>query len=150
MIHPPILYAEDDENDALLAALAFERAEIRNPLAIVPGGQQAIAYLEGTGQYADRAQHPLPCLVLLDVKMPGRSGLEVLKWVRSQPGLCTLPVLMLTSSNQEGDIQRAYMLGANGYLEKPSKPDEMFVIAKAIKGYWLMLNRSAVGEPFVD
>ena len=114
MINPPILYAEDDENDAFLANHAFEKAGILNPLVVVSDGKAAIEYLAGTAQYANRTEYPLPCLVLLDLKMPGVSGLEVLKWIRSQRSVCTLPVLMLTSSNQDGDVHRAYILGANG------------------------------------
>ncbi len=139
----PILYAEDDENDAFLTKLAFAQAKISNPLIIVPDGDAALAYLAGTGQYASRDEYPLPCLVLLDVKMPRKSGLDVLKWIRTQPSICTLTVLMLTSSNQDGDIHRAYILGANGYLEKPNKPDEMLAMAKGIKDFWLTLNRNA-------
>lgn len=82
MINPPILYAEDDENDALLANYAFEKAEIVNSLVVVPDGKAAIEYLAGTGKYANRTEYPLPCMVLLDIKMPHISGLEVLKWIR--------------------------------------------------------------------
>jgi len=149
MINPPILYAEDDKNDAFLANRAFKRAEILNPLVVVSDGKAAIEYLAGTGQYANRAEYPLPCLVLLDLKLPRVSGLEVLKWIRSQPSVCTVPVLMLTSSNQDGDIHRTYILGANGYLIKPSKTDEMLVMAKGIRDFWLILNRNtgAMGNP---
>jgi CheY-like chemotaxis protein len=141
----PILYAEDDDNDALLTKLAFAQVKISNPLIIVPDGETAVEYLDGTGHYANRHEHPLPCLILLDIKMPGKSGLDVLKWIRSQPGICTLPALMLTSSNQEADVHRAYILGANGYLEKPNKPDAMLVTARAIKDFWLTLNRYPTG-----
>ena len=144
MINPPILYAEDDGNDALLANYAFEKAQILNPLVVVPDGKAAIEYLAGTGQYANRTEYPLPCLILLDLKLPRVSGLEVLKWIRSQPSVCTLPVLILTSSNQDGDVHRAYILGANGYLMKPSKTDEMLVMAKGIRDFWLILNRNTV------
>jgi len=149
MINPPILYAEDDENDAFLANRAFEKAEILNPLVVVSDGKAAIEYLAGTGQYANRTEYPLPCLILLDLKLPRVSGLEVLKWIRSQPSVCTLPVLILTSSNQDGDVHRAYILGANGYLMKPSKTDEMLVMAKGIRDFWLILNRNtgAMGNP---
>ena len=142
MFNRPILYAEDDDNDAFLIQRAFKQAEIHNPLVIVPDGNAAIEYLSGTGKYARRGEHPLPCLVLLDLKMPGKSGLEVLEWIRTQPTVSTLPALMLTSSNQESDIRRAYVLGANGYLLKQNRPDEMLVMAKAIRDYWLTLNRN--------
>jgi CheY-like chemotaxis protein len=135
-----ILYAEDDENDAFLVQHAFAKAEIANPLVIVNSGQAAMEYLSSVG--ADPASNPLPCLVLLDLNMPGRSGLEVLKWVRTTPGLSTLVVVMLTSSNQEADIHRAYLQGANGYLVKPSKIDELVSMVKAVKDFWLLQNRA--------
>jgi CheY-like chemotaxis protein len=140
--HQIILYAEDDENDAFLVERAFNQAEISNPLLIVPDGNEAIQYLAGTGKYADRKNHPLPCLVLLDLKMVGKSGLEVLKWIRNQPSVCTLPVIMLTSSHLDADVHRSYLLGANGFLVKPNTPDAMLIMAKAIKDYWLRLNRN--------
>jgi len=142
MTNPPILYAEDDENDAFLTNLAFEKAGILNRLVVVRDGRSAIEYLAGTGRYANRQEYPLPCLVLLDIKMPRVSGLEVLKWIRCQPNVCTVPVLMLTSSNQDSDIHRAYLLGANSYLIKPSRPAEMLVMAKGIRDFWLVLNRN--------
>jgi CheY-like chemotaxis protein len=137
---PPILYAEDDDNDAFLFNRAFQEAEIRNPLLIVPDGNTAIEYLTGKGSYTNREKYPLPCLILLDLKMPGKSGLEVLKWVRSHPSVSTIPVLMLTSSSQDGDVHRSYLQGANGYLVKPNKMDDVLTMARAIKGYWLNLN----------
>lgn len=149
MVNPPILYAEDDENDAFLANHAFKKAEVLNPLVVVSDGKAAIEYLAGTGQYANRTEYPLPCLVLLDMKLSRVSGLEVLKWIRSQGSVRTVPVLMLTSSNQDDDVHRAYILGANGYLIKPSKAGEMLVMAKGIRDFWLMLNRNigTVGSP---
>lgn len=142
-----ILYAEDDENDAFLVLRALERAGVHNPLVVVSSGKAAIEYLSGAGAYGDRGLHPLPSLVLLDLNMPGPSGLEVLKWIRTTPGLSTLVVVMLTSSNQDADIHRAYIQGANGYLVKPSEFDEIIAMAKAMKDYWLLQNRSALPLP---
>lgn len=141
----PILYAEDDENDVFFMQRAFKQAGIVNPLRTVPDGKHAIEYLEGTGPYANRLENPMPCLILLDLSMPGRSGLDVLKWVRSQPYTSELPVIVLTSSNQESDIHRAYLLGANGYLIKPGRPDELLLMVKGISDYWLAHNRTPVG-----
>jgi CheY-like chemotaxis protein len=138
----PILYAEDDEDDVFLMERAFRQAGIVNRLQIVPDGKLAIQYLSASGPYANRTEHPMPCLVLLDLKMPGKSGLDVLKWLRTQPATSTLPVLILTSSNQDGDIQYAYLLGANGYLIKPGKPDDLLAMVKSIRDYWLVQNRS--------
>jgi CheY-like chemotaxis protein len=138
----PVLYAEDDENDSFLIQRAFKQEEVRHPLVIVPDGQAAVDYLTGAGEYANRTQHPVPCLILLDLKMPGKSGLEVLEWIRQHPDIPLVPVVMLTSSDQESDIHRAYLLGANGYLVKPNKPEEILAMTKAIKDFWLTVNRS--------
>jgi CheY-like chemotaxis protein len=140
IFNAPVLYAEDDENDSFLLNRAFGQAEIINPLVIVSDGNAAIDYLAGNGAHAQRETHPFPCLVLLDLKMPGKSGLDVLEWLQNQPSISTLPILMLTSSSQEKDVRRAYQLGANGYLLKPSTPDGMLSLAKAIKDFWLSKN----------
>ncbi len=137
----PILYAEDEENDVFLMERAFKRAEITNPLSIVPDGKLAVEYLSGTGGYTDREAHPMPGLILLDLNMTGKHGLDVLEWLRAQPATSTLLVLVFTSSTQDRDVHRAYSLGANGYLIKPGKPDELLVTVKLIKDYWLVQNR---------
>ena len=139
----PILYAEDEENDVLFLRLAFRDAGIANPLRVVNDGQQAIDYLSGWGPFSDRDLYPLPVLVLLDMKMPGKSGLEVLKWIRMTPVVCVLPVIMLTSSSTESDIHRAYIQGANGYLSKPGNPEQLLAMVKSIKDYWLNQNLAA-------
>jgi len=136
-----ILCVEDDEDDAFILERAFVRAGIANPLVVVPGGKEAIEYLSGTGAYAGRALHPLPALVLLDLNMPGVSGLDVLKWIRATPNTATLVVIVLTSSSQDSDVNRAYIIGANGYLVKPTDLDGVTVMARAIKDYWLSQNR---------
>jgi CheY-like chemotaxis protein len=137
-----ILYAEDDENDAFLIERAFKKAGISNRLVVVSDGNAAVEYLAGEGKYAARDTYPLPGLILLDLNIPGKSGLEVLKWIRVHPLVSMLLVVVLTSSNQESDIHRAYIQGTNGYLVKPRTPDEMLVMARAIKDYWLTLNRA--------
>src|SRR5262245_28825507 len=119
----PVLYAEDEDNDVFLMRRAFERAGVENALQVVGDGTKAIQYLSGAGEFADRRRFPMPCLVLLDLNLPRRSGLEVLKWLREQPALQELPVVMLTSSLQDCDIGSAYNLGANGYLVKPPSSD---------------------------
>jgi CheY-like chemotaxis protein len=140
MFNRPILYAEDDENDVFLIQRAFKQAQIINPLVIVSDGNAAIEYLMGKGDCDEPEKHPLPCLVLLDLKMPGMSGLEVLGWKQRQPHLSTLPTLMLTSSSQERDIREAYLLGSNGYLLKPNTPGEMLSLVKSIEDFWLNRN----------
>ncbi len=140
----PILYAEDEEDDVFFVQRAFKDAGILNPLVVVPDGSLAVDYLSGTGPYLNRAEHRLPCLVLLDLNLPNQSGLEILKWIRKNPAICGLPVVMLTSSAQEADIHRAYIQGANGFLVKPGTPAELLTMIKAIKDYWLIHNRAVL------
>jgi len=140
----PVLYAEDEENDVFFLKRAFREVGILHPLVIVPDGQQAIDYCAGQGSYADRDEHPLPCLMLLDLNMPGKSGMQVLQWVRHESCLPTLPIIILTSSLQDSDLELAYRQGANAYLVKPSQPAELLVMAKSIKDFWLSQNRPTV------
>jgi CheY-like chemotaxis protein len=145
----PILYVEDDENDAYLMRYAFEQAKISVPLVIVDDGQKVLDYLAGFAPYADRAIHRLPRLVLLDMKLPRRSGLEVLKWIKTRPSLCAIPVVMFTSSNLEPDLHRAYVQGANGFLVKPGNPQQLVSMVKSIESFWIDHNlaTNAVGNP---
>ena len=137
----PILYAEDTEEDIFLLQHAFERTEISHRLIVVQDGQTAIDYLSGTGEFADRANYPLPCLALLDVKMPQKTGFQVLSWIRAQPGLRWLPVIIFTSSADPGDVRQAYDLGANAYLVKPSSLHEREDVCRALKHFWLIYNQ---------
>src|SRR5437660_1101755 len=114
-----ILLADDDENDVTLLKLAYARSRLVNPLVIVNDGVRAIEYLDGEGSFANRLASPLPCLVLLDLKMPRRNGFEVLSWIRAHPDLRRLIVVVLTTSQHGSDIERAYDLGANSYAVKP-------------------------------
>jgi CheY-like chemotaxis protein len=135
-----ILLVEDDQNDVFFAQYAFKEAGIANPVQAVGDGQQAIDYLLGQGPYADRERFPFPCLVLLDLKLPIKMGLDVLRWVRSQPQLKNLLVLVLTSSANVHDVDEAYRLGARAFLVKPVSTDERIKLARAIKQFWLDLN----------
>lgn len=114
-----ILIVEDNADDVLLVKRAFERAKVANPLRVLRDGTEAVAYLNGDVPYGDRAEHPLPGLVLLDIKMPMMDGFEVLKWIRRQPQFARLCVVMLTSSDEMRDVNQAYQLGANSFLVKP-------------------------------
>ena len=136
-----VLYVEDEEDDIFLVDHAFKQAGIPNALIAVPDGEVALEYLAGAGKYADRSEHPLPILLLLDINMPLVSGLDVLKWVRGQPSLRTLPTLVLSSSSQTSDIRSAYELGANGYLVKPSALEKLVSMVIAIRDYWLVQNQ---------
>lgn len=135
-----ILLVEDNPDDVLLIRRAFRKAHIVNPLFVVGDGEQAIAYLSGTGPYADRRTYPLPMLILLDLKLPRVSGFEVLAWLRRQPRLKRMPVVVLTSSRESPDINRAYELCANSYLVKPVAFDDLLEMMKTLNLYWLILN----------
>ena len=132
-----ILLVEDDPTDVLLLRRAFAKAGVENPLQAVSDGDAAVAYLAGTGGYVNRYRHPVPSLVLLDIKLPRRSGLEVLTWMREQPDLRRLAVIMLTSSREPGDISRAYDAGANGYHVKARAFEDLLDLVDALKVYWL-------------
>src|SRR5687767_8704792 len=107
-----ILLVEDDPNDAFLIQRAFRHANDANLIQHTANGEEAVAYLTGQGKYHDRASHPLPILILLDLKMPRMSGFEVLEWLRKQSEFSALPVIVLTASAQTRDIELAYKLGA--------------------------------------
>ena len=135
-----ILLAEDDPNDVLLLRRAFRGTGLPEPELVVSDGEEAIAYLEGSGGFADRERYPLPSLLLLDLKLPRRSGFEVLEWVRRRAGMSNLPVVVLTSSRQPADIDRAYELRANSYLVKPATLEGLREMVRALDLYWLRMN----------
>lgn len=137
-----ILLVEDDPNDVFLMQRAFRKANLANPIQVVQDGESAVLYLEGQEQYSDRALYPLPILMLLDLKLPRRSGLEVLEWLRQQPTLKRLPVVVLTSSRENIDVNRAYELGANSYLVKPVGFDGLLNMVKSLNQYWLIVNEN--------
>ena len=143
----PILLIEDDENDVILVRRALRRSGLEVELRVVRDGGQAIAYLQGAGAYADRASHRLPSLLLLDLKMPGRSGFEVLAWVRAQPALRHVPLVVLTSSRESGDVERAYEAGASSYLVKPVSFDALQSMLTVLGRYWIELNVLPEIEP---
>jgi CheY-like chemotaxis protein len=135
-----ILLVEDDHNDVLLVKRAFQKVNIANPIIVVNDGEQAVSYLAGREPYVDRA---VPMLVLLDLKLPRKSGHEVLEWLRQQPNLKRLPVVVLTASSESSDVNRAYDLGANSYLVKPVTFDALVEMVKTLNLYWLILNKRA-------
>ena len=137
-----VLLVEDDLNDIFLVKRAFKIAKIENPLQVATDGLEAMQYLRGEGKYKDPAAHPLPKLIVMDIKMPRRSGFEVLEWLRQQPGLKPLIVVVLSSSSLISDINRAYDLGANSYLVKPGDFDTLIQLVKTLEAYWLMLNQN--------
>jgi CheY-like chemotaxis protein len=136
----PVLLVEDDENDVLFLRRAFKQAGIPNSLHVVNNGDEAIEYLAGSGRYADRALFPMPAFVLLDLKMPRRTGLEVLAWAKRRPGVKRIPIVMLTSSKSDTDVNDAYELGANSYLVKPVAFERLIELTRSLRLYWLGVN----------
>ena len=141
----PILLVEDDVRDLELTLVALERSELANEVVVVRDGAQALDYLKREGEYADRAAGN-PAVVLLDLKLPKVDGLEVLKIVRETPELRSLPIVMLTSSHEEGDVVKSYALGVNAYVVKPVE-FKAFVTAIADLGvFWAVLNEPPPGS----
>lgn len=143
-----ILIAEDDDNDVCLIKRAFQKAQFENPLNVVRDGEEAVAYLQGIGVYADRQNNPPPALVLLDLKMPRKNGFEVLEWIREQPEFNHLPVVVLTSSQESSDISRAYALGANSYLVKPANFGSLVDMMNRLREY-CSFTRQSVGVSWI-
>ena len=135
-----ILLVEDNRMDVELTLDAFREAKLLNTIHVAPNGEDALDYVFGRGPYADRHAHPTPNLVLLDLKLPGVDGFEVLRQIKSTPLLRRLPVVILTSSKEEGDRALSYDTGANSYLVKPVSFDGFLGVVRQIEGYWLSLN----------
>lgn len=139
-----ILHVEDDPNDVLLVERALRKSNAAALLRSVADGDKALAYLNGDEVFSKRDEFPFPNLVLLDLKMPRKTGLEVLAWIRQQTQLKRLPVVVFTSSKHDQDINRAYELGANSYLVKPVGFDALLETVKQIQVYWGSLNQGPV------
>jgi len=139
---PVILLAEDREDDILLIRRAFKKAFLSNPLFVVRDGEEAIDYLRGEAKYSNRKEFPLPDLLLLDLKMPRVDGFGVLKWLRQQPGLSSLRVVVLTSSDSISDVNRAYELGANSFMVKPLDFENFLELSRVMTSYWLQLSKT--------
>jgi CheY-like chemotaxis protein len=138
----PILLVEDSEDNVFLVRHAMHKAGITARLEVAATGERAIEYLAGTNGYSDWNQFPLPSIVLLDLKMPGMSGFDVLKWIRRQPGLKALRVAMLTSSELPSEIKMAHDLGANIFLTKPVQLERLIQIMKTLNEHWLQQAQS--------
>lgn len=135
-----ILLVEDNRMDVELTLDAFREARLRNTVHVSPTGQDALDYLFGRGAYGDRATYPLPNLILLDLKLPGIDGFTVLREVKTAPILKRLPVIILTSSREEGDRALTYDSGANSYIVKPVSFSGFLDVVRQIEGYWISLN----------
>jgi CheY-like chemotaxis protein len=135
--HVPILLAEDDLNDLLLMQRALDRADVRNPVFPVRNGREIVEYLEGSGEFAQRDKHPLPGLLLLDLKMPVMDGFDVLAWLRAHPQYDTLPVVVLSGSRLEEDIQKSRELGVHDYRVKPQAFEDLVRLLADVRKCWL-------------
>ncbi|MEC4803281.1 MAG: response regulator [Jaaginema sp. PMC 1079.18] len=137
-----ILLVEDDENDIILMERACRKANFNIQFEICRDGDRAVQYLETIMSLDDSSSLTLPLLVLLDLKLPRRSGLEVLTWIRQHPTFNKIPVIILTASDERLDIKRAYELHANSYLVKPISFQDLVHLVQSVKTYWLELNRN--------
>ena len=139
-----ILLVEDNRMDIELTLDALRRQRLDNTIAVATDGEDALDYVFARGKYADRAAYPVPDLILLDLKMPKMDGFEVLRQMKAAPGVKRIPVVILTSSKEEGDRAMGYDCGANSYLVKPVSLDGFLEVVRHIDDYWLTLN---VGPP---
>jgi len=129
----PILLVDDSSDDLLLMRVAFKHAGYKNVPQSVQSGADAIAYLKGEGAFSDRTRYPLPDLVMLDLKMPGTPGFEVLRWIRAEPALKRLCVVVLTASARQEDIRQAFDLGANAYFVKPGDLEDLITLLGGLR-----------------
>src|SRR5712671_6048001 len=141
-----ILLVEDRDDDVYLVRQALSRADVRNPFFVVRDGEEAMAYLEGTGKYQNREEYPLPDIMLLDLKMPRMDGFDVLRYVRSKPEFKPLRIIVLTSSEDLADVNRAYELGANSFLVKPLEFENYSAMLRTLASFWLHHSRAPVVE----
>ncbi len=131
------LIVEDQENDAFFLMHALKKAGLNNPVQVVEDGEKAMEYLKGDGSYADRNAFPLPSLIFLDLKLPNDTGLQDLQWIREQPQLAPIVVVVFTSSNLDEDITQASRLGANSYVVKPPNLEKLVEVVKDLSNWWL-------------
>ena len=132
-----MLHVDDDPNDTALLEAARRKAALEFRLENVSDGDQAMAYLKGSGAYTNRARHPWPTLILLDLKMPRATGFEILRWIRNRPDCKELPVVVLSGSELQEDIRQAYSMGANSYLVKPLGFEALVELIRNITSVWL-------------
>ncbi len=139
-----VLIAEDNPDDALLLRRALNKAGVRSQVRIVADGEEMLLYLQGSGHYSDRSAHPLPSIMILDLKMPRKSGLEVLQWISENPRISIVPTIVLSASSLDRDVRAAYNLGANTYFVKPTTFEDLVDTMRMLEKYW---NRAAKLRP---
>ena len=135
------LLVEDREDDIFLVRKALKGASVANPLIVVRDGEEAISYLEGEGKFSNRAEYPLPDLILLDLKLPKMDGFEVLRWIRNHPAFKGIRIVVLTSSEDIYDVNEAYHLGANSFLVKPLEFENYPAMMRTLASFWLHHSR---------
>jgi CheY-like chemotaxis protein len=131
-----ILLLEDTEEDVILMKRALRKNGISNPVQVLSDGQEGIEYMQGVGKFSDRLKFPMPDVVILDIKMPRKSGLEFLEWMHDHPELRVIPTVVLSSSHADSDVARAYSLNANTYFVKPNNFDEFVKLVGVMEQYW--------------
>ncbi len=137
-----ILLVEDSDEDAELAIRALKQKKLANDLFRVKDGAEALDFIFATGSYADRNGQPKPRVVLLDLKLPKVDGMEVLRRLKEDPTTRTIPVVMLTSSKEDRDLEAAYRLGVNSYIVKPVEFDKFVAAVETLGFYWALLNQN--------
>ena len=143
VLNRPILLVEDNPMDVDLTIRAFKRRRVTNPIEVARDGEEALAWLPRW-----EAGEPPPAVILLDLKLPKVGGLEVLRQLKGHPAWRSIPVVVLTTSSEDGDVRAAYQLGANSYIVKPVDFEKFVEVAARIDVYWSVLNRPpAWGEP---
>ncbi len=135
-----ILLVEDNKMDVVLTLDAFREAHLANKIHVVNNGEEALQYIFGEGKFSNRKVYTMPNLILLDLKMPGIDGFEVLKRIKNTPEIKRIPVIILTSSKEEGDLSMGYDLGANSYLVKPVSFEGFLEVVRKVTDYWITLN----------
>ena len=138
----PVVLVEDDAGDVEITRRAFEKGNIANPLYVVRDGEEAMEFLTHKGRHTDTARAPRPCLILLDLNMPRLDGRAVLKLIKNDPDLRRIPVVVLTTSNDESDVRSCYDIGANTYVTKPVEFADFLEAIIAINRYWLHIART--------
>lgn len=144
--NPAILLIEDDPRDVVFMRHAVEESGIKGALRVVGDGQAAIDYLSGKGDFANRAVSPLPGMIFLDLRLPVLSGVEVLRWIRSQPAFSKIVVIVVTGSREEMQMNEAYRVGANSIMIKPPTPDKLIALARTFKLWGFKRGKSAPGK----
>jgi CheY-like chemotaxis protein len=141
-----ILIVEDNPHDVRLLKMALTKAGIEDPVQVVEDGVEAIDYLHGAGKYRDRSQYPFPNVMFSDLKMPRMGGFEILEWLRSHEECSVIPLILLTNSSLDADVRRAYRMGANAYMVKPQRFEDLVEMVRTAHEFWAKCEKPLVPE----